>query len=288
MFEPWLRHTHPPSPRISLENKNKNDDDEEEDDILLNEENSSSKEPAIPMATGRVGLNSVTETVARKWCREMYGIREAESMAEQLAKTNHSIVRSGTLWKAVASGDGHYLRSIMGHTLPMEWFESRPPRATLLYRASRDGWRVQNFHSKCDGKGATLTAIKTANGCVFGGFSDVTWDSQGRNTTSSKAWLFSIKSLAGTPPTKMPIKPSARTYATFRAGNYGPTFGGGHDLYIADNANMCTSSYSNLGHTYAIPPGQGTTGSVKAQTFLAGTYNFTPVELEVYSISEGL
>ena len=78
------------------------------------------------------------------------------------------------------------------------------------------------------------------------------------------------------------------TYATFRAGNYGPTFGGGHDLYIADNANMCTSSYSNLGHTYAIPPGQGTTGSVKAQTFLAGTYNFTPVELEVYSISDKL
>ena len=140
-----------------------------------------------------------------------YGRKDANAMAEQIAKTNNTIVRSNTLWKAVASGDGHYLRSIMGHSLPMEWFDRPPPRATLLYRASRDGWRVQNFHSKCDGKGATLTAIKTANGCVFGGFSDVTWDSQGRNTTSSKAWLFSIKSLAGTPPQKMPIKPSART-----------------------------------------------------------------------------
>lgn len=233
-------------------------------------------------------LSSVTERIARDWCWKAYGGKEAEAMAQNLIKTDPALVRSGSLWKAVASGDGHYLRNVMGHVLPGEWFEKGPPRASLLYRASRDGWRVSTFHSMCDGKGPTLTAIKTANGCVFGGYTDVTWDSQGRNTTSSNAWLFSIKSIAGTPPTKMPIKRSARSYATFRAGNYGPTFGGGHDLYVSDNANMCQSSYSNLGHTYTIPPGHGTTGSVKAQTFLAGTYNFTPIELEVYAVSEKL
>ena len=183
----------------------------------------------------------------------------------------------------------------------------------------RDGWRVQNFHSKCDGKGATLTAIKTANGCVFGGFSDVTWDSQGRNTTSSKAWLFSIKSLAGTPPQKMPINPvlvrarvqarefqsfqrsnansimtkinttlNTGTYATFRAGKLWSDVRW-WTIFTLRIMPHVPSSYSNLDIPHAIPPGTGNHRKCKVLvTFLAGTYNFTPVELEVYSISDKL
>ena len=206
-------------------------------------------------------------------------------MAHRVSRIDPCLLRSGSLWKAVASGDGHYLKTVMGFKLPCVWFGRRsPPRATLLYRASRDGWRVQNFHFFCDGKGPTLTVVRTGNGCVFGGYTDIAWNSSGRNTTSSNAFLFSIRSVSGTPPVKMPIKPSQKMYATFRAGNYSATFGGGHDLFLADNANMCSSSYSNLGHTYMIPPDQGTTGSEKAQQFLAGSYNFTPTEIEVYAI----
>lgn len=215
----------------------------------------------------------------------MYSPANAKAMAEQMAKADPRIVRSGSLWKAVASGDGHYLRTVMGYPLPAKWFGKRkPPRATLLYRASRDGWRVQNFHSCCDNKGPTLTVVQTGNGCVFGGMVDKSWNSSGRNTTSSNAWLFSIRSMTGSPPTKMPIRESQKMYATFRAGNYSATFGGGHDLFISDNANVCTSSYSNLGHTYTIPHGQGTTGSAQAQQFLAGSYNFTPTEIEVFAV----
>ena len=32
-----------------------------------------------------------------------------------------------------------------------------------LYRASRDGWTAKDFHSKCDGKGPTLSLIWSQN-----------------------------------------------------------------------------------------------------------------------------
>ena len=45
----------------------------------------------------------------------------------------------------------------------------------LLYRASRDGWTVSNFHSCCDSKGPTVTVVKSGN-YIFGGYTDQTWD----------------------------------------------------------------------------------------------------------------
>ena len=46
----------------------------------------------------------------------------------------------------------------------------------LCYRASRDGWRAQDFHSHSDNKGPTVVLVK-ANDCVFGGYTYQNWDS---------------------------------------------------------------------------------------------------------------
>ena len=40
----------------------------------------------------------------------------------------------------------------------------------LLYRGSRDGLNISDFHRNCDRKGPTLTVIEDKNGCIFGGF----------------------------------------------------------------------------------------------------------------------
>ena len=69
------------------------------------------------------------------------------------------------------------------------------------------------------------------------------------------------------------------TYATYRNPSYGPTFGNGWDLHVADNANSNTNSYSDFGqhNVYSVPRG------VQDQyTILAGTRNFTPDEVEVF------
>ena len=62
---------------------------------------------------------------------------------------------------------------------------------------------------------------------------------------------------------------------------YGPTFGSGHDIYISNYASSNSHSYNNLGWTYSPPSGYSY-GSTFAHTFLAGTYHFTPDEVETF------
>ena len=47
----------------------------------------------------------------------------------------------------------------------------------LLFRASRDSFATQTFHSKCDNKGPTVTAVKSG-GYIFGGFTEISWTSK--------------------------------------------------------------------------------------------------------------
>ncbi len=45
----------------------------------------------------------------------------------------------------------------------------------LLYRGTRDGDKVQIFHSKCDNKKPTVTIIKTNKRMRFGGYTEQIW-----------------------------------------------------------------------------------------------------------------
>jgi hypothetical protein len=65
------------------------------------------------------------------------------------------------------------------------------------------------------------------------------------------------------------------------AATYGPTFGGGHqhDLHVANSANINNNSYTNFGHTYQLPPGQSA-----AQTFFTGGRHFQADEVAVYQV----
>jgi len=42
------------------------------------------------------------------------------------------------------------------------------------YQATVDGWSSYNFHSKCDGKGPTVTIIR-AGKYIFGGYTSLSW-----------------------------------------------------------------------------------------------------------------
>ena len=54
-------------------------------------------------------------------------------------------------------------------------------RWRLLFRASRDGFAAESFHSKCDKKGPTVTVVLSGS-FIFGGFTEKAWSSKrGRN-----------------------------------------------------------------------------------------------------------
>ena len=42
------------------------------------------------------------------------------------------------------------------------------------WRASVDGWASSTFHSRCDGKGPTVTIIRVGK-YIFGGYTSISW-----------------------------------------------------------------------------------------------------------------
>jgi len=59
----------------------------------------------------------------------------------------------------------------------LKFFESgsKNLKFKLLFQASKDGFDGNRFHAVCDGKGATITVIKT-NTNIFGGYNSESWN----------------------------------------------------------------------------------------------------------------
>ena len=99
----------------------------------------------------------------------------------------------------------------------------------------------------------------------------------------SSAFLFSLVNKPGWAPVKLP---AYRNYgnAIYDCSSYGPTFGGGHDIYIVDHASSSSNSYTYPGHTYSPPSGYSYK-DLFTYTFLQGqsnTWSFTPDEIETF------
>ncbi|CDW83583.1 UNKNOWN [Stylonychia lemnae] len=143
----------------------------------------------------------------------------------------------------------------------------------LCYRASRDGFASQNFHSGCDYKGPTLTIVKTTNGQVAGGYTSQSWKSVNNYVADKDAFLFSAE-------IEVQI-PALGSNAIYDHVSYGPTFGSGHDFYVSSGSNANQNSYTNLGNAYK--PAEGTLyQNNDARTYLLGQYSFITFEIEVY------
>jgi hypothetical protein len=161
--------------------------------------------------------------------------------------------------------------------VPLKRFEEK--EWVLLYRGTRDGFEGSTFHAKCDGQGNTVTFILTTKGFIFGGFTPISWDSSNayKQDTSQQSFLFSIKNPHKSEPRSFPLVNS--TYAICCYSSYGPTFGGGTDLYVANRCNNNTSSSTYLGYSY-----RNDTGLNNAQVF-TGEQHFQVQEIEVFSIT---
>jgi hypothetical protein len=63
-----------------------------------------------------------------------------------------------------------------------------------LYKATDPnvGFTAAKFHSLCDGKGPTLSLIKTVAGHIFGGFTTISWDSSSLYKNDTQSFLFSV------------------------------------------------------------------------------------------------
>ena len=103
--------------------------------------------------------------------------------------------------------------------------------------------------------------------------------SVGNYGATSKSFIFSLVDKESLAPFKSMVKHDSSSYAIYRGSTNGPTFGG-HDIYIADNANQNANSYASLGAYYSIP-----NGVTDSSTILAGTSHFSPDEVEVFYLA---
>ena len=138
----------------------------------------------------------------------------------------------------------------------------------LIYRGSRNGFRAEDFHEKCDGKKNTIVVVQARNGRRFGGFTEAKWDKSNGYKSSSTGFLFSLDN-------KEVYYNKKNEYDIYCYSDKGPTFGGGHDLFIDDNCNKNNENYDNSDHSYE------TMGKKYA---LAGTKYFYVEDYEVYQI----
>jgi hypothetical protein len=109
---------------------------------------------------------------------------------------------------------------------------------------------------------------------------DVVLGSSGSYRSSSSNYIFSLRNKDGLSPFRSAVYRYSQ-YAIYTHPGYGPTFGGGHDLYIVNNADKNRNSRTNFGYTYRAPSGYSY-GNSNTKALLAGSYQFSPTEVEVY------
>ena len=139
-----------------------------------------------------------------------------------------------------------------------EWLPKK--KTTLLFRATRDGFGAAKFHQKCDGKGPTVVIAKSAGGHIFGGYTETAWVSSEGYKNCSDSFLFRLSGPGGVGPSQHRIQ--SFQHGIYCNSNYGPTFGGGHDMVFQ---HFSAVNFQNLGHTY----------NQNGYTFLAESQNAT-------------
>ena len=108
----------------------------------------------------------------------------------------------------------------------------------LIFAASINGDRGENFHKNCDGKGPTVTIVKGKNGYIFGGYVTVPFSSDRQSHYDENAFLFSLTNMKKFP---IKIKEQAVCHTVF----WGPYIGYEDkcDLAIASECLRNNNSY---------------------------------------------
>ena len=139
----------------------------------------------------------------------------------------------------------------------------------LIYKATRDGDDVKDFHKFCDEISPTLTLCKTKNGNRFGGYTSVslTKNASDNPIYDPNAFVFTIDK-------KYKYNTNNPSYAVRMTSSRGPCFGSNCPFYIGNKFLKQNTSYSNPSNDYNSPP-----------YVLTGAEYFTLDELEVYKVN---
>ena len=136
---------------------------------------------------------------------------------------------------------------------------------------------TEDFHSRCDNKGPTISLFKTWRDDCIGGFTKAQWGTDSTPAADDKAMLFNL-----TDGLHLPTKRTGREI--FRSNSKGPTFGSGNGFSLTvfppfNGENKCCSNVSE--GTYNIENDE------HFKTELTNNYgsDFTIKDLECWEVT---
>jgi hypothetical protein len=152
----------------------------------------------------------------------------------------------------------------------------KPIKFQLLYTSQKHGTTAHDFHSKCDDKGPVVV-IYSSKGNIFGGYYGDSWKTVSSYGTAS-AWLFSLVN-----PGKNIMKLLGNgSNHNYQDASYGPTWGGGHDLYCPGTWKTSNGSSNPSSYTRVAP---GYSGVFSSTTF-TGSQSFKIDDFEVFAVTD--
>ncbi len=157
----------------------------------------------------------------------------------------------------------------------LQEFIGKDKKVKLLYKASKDGDKADNFYAKCENKGPTLTLILTTNQRKFGGYTSLSWKRPVNDDPvyykDENAFIFCLNKKK---KYCLRNEQDRREKAICMYKNNGPAFGGGNDFVVFNECCKNSNSYSNCPYSYKTVRNE----------LNGGNYNFQVKDYEVYSV----
>ncbi len=151
----------------------------------------------------------------------------------------------------------------------------------LVYRATKDGFTIDAFHSKCDDKQNLISIIRNNLNYVFGGYTSVAWKKTSEWITDPKAFIFRLRRNGETQKDKFLVESNEASAFNGTSSDYVYY---GNDIVLCNLSNQNFGSFCLFGASYKLPPGF-MYNTDKSKSFLAGNFNkWLTTEIEVYEI----
>ena len=150
------------------------------------------------------------------------------------------------------------------------WLPKKKYTTTLLYKLTRDGNKSSIFHKLCDNKGITIIFIKTSKNFLFGGYTELDWDSKNGWKDDQSTFIFSFN-------LKKKYLKKNSNLSIYCSLNYGPCFGycgNLSNIQIGENLSEGTIEFG-LYSSFFIKDNYDING---------GENKFDVDELEIYNI----
>jgi hypothetical protein len=150
---------------------------------------------------------------------------------------------------------------------------------SLLWRGSRDGFKAEEFHRRCNGHANTLTVISDTKGNIFGGFTPLEWEWRFcyKADDSLKSFVFTVKNPHNVPARSFALKAEQKHRTICCSSFCGPDF---VDIYVFSDCNTNTDSCTSLGLSYLNDTG------IDSEMFFTGEKHFQVQEIEVFEIRD--